>query len=45
MIYPSQGHQIALGWNQQANLKNFTAYYVDGVPLLPPKDRNGFTDG
>jgi hypothetical protein len=44
IAFPNQGHKIALGWNN-ANLKNFTAYYVDGKPLPPPNDRNGYTDG
>ncbi len=45
IAYQNQGHKIVLGWSNQANLKNFTAYYVDGEPLTPPRDRNGYTDG
>lgn len=44
--YPNQGQMIALGWDNEANLKNWTAYFgSDGLRFLPPNDRNGFTDG
>jgi hypothetical protein len=44
--YPSQGQQIVLGWSNEVNLKNWTAYLgSDGEPFLPPTDRNGFSDG
>lgn len=45
-IYPNQGQQIALGWDQQPYLKNWTSYVgTDGERFLPPNDRNGYTDG
>lgn len=45
-LYPNQGQQIALGWDQEANLKNWTAYIgSDGLRFLPPNDRSGYTDG
>lgn len=44
--YPNQGQQIVLGWDNEINLKNWTAYVgSDGERFLPPNDRNGFTDG
>lgn len=45
-MYPNQGHQIALNWDAQASLRNWTAYFgTDNVQFLPPNDRNGYTDG
>ena len=44
--YPNQGHQIVLTWNNQANLRNWTAYLgADGRAFYPPYDRDGFSDG
>jgi hypothetical protein len=44
--YPNQGQMIVLGWSNQSNLKNWTAYFgTDGLAFLPPNDRNGYTDG
>lgn len=44
--YENQGQQIVLGWSNQSNLKNWTAYVgTDGERFLPPNDRSGFTDG
>lgn len=44
--YQNQGQQISLGWDTQSSLKDWTAYLgTDGVPFLPPRDRNGFSDG
>lgn len=45
-IFQNQGHMIALGWDAQASLKNFTAYFgTDGRRFPPPSDRSGYTDG
>ncbi len=44
--FPNQGQQIALGWDAESSLKNWTAYVgSDGLPFLPPNDRSGYTDG
>lgn len=42
----NQGQEIALGWSNQANLKNFTALVgTDGINFLPVNDRGGYTVG
>lgn len=44
--YPSQGQQIASGWNNTANLRDWVALLgTDSVRFAPPNDRNGYTDG
>ncbi len=44
--FPNQGHKIALAWDNEANLRDWTAYTgADGLPFLPPSDRSGYTDG
>ncbi len=44
--YPNQGHQIVLTWNNQVNLKDWTAYLgADGRAFYPPYDRDGWNDG
>lgn len=42
----NQGHAIVAGWNNQATLKDITAYQgTDGKNFLPVNDRNGYTPG
>lgn len=44
--YPSQGQQIASGWNNTANLRDWVALFgTDSVRFAPPNDRNGYTGG
>lgn len=40
------GQSVVAGWNNQATLKQITAYTgTDGNPFLPVNDRNGYTPG
>lgn len=42
----NQGQAIVAGWNNQATLKNITAYVgTDGNNFLPVDDRNGYFPG
>lgn len=44
--YKSQGQQIAAGWNNTANLRDWVALFgTDGEKFPPPNDRSGYTDG
>ncbi len=49
MIIPkfqNQGQEIASGWNNTGNLRNWTSLFgTDGERFPPPNDRNGYTDG
>lgn len=44
--YPNQGQQIVAGWNNEATLKNITAYVgSDGKRFLPIDDRKSYSEG
>jgi hypothetical protein len=44
--YQNQGQRVAAGWDNAAQLKDWTAYLgVDGERFAPPNDRNGYTGG